>query len=152
MIVYWSILNGDLLMATRPRTLKIPRGLLTLPGYTICCSGLPKALPNHIACVGASLLGALGLPTMLLKYSNTLIVGSCKLSLPSFCLLLQVVVRQPLLIDCVCVPFVAFLLTCCYLDSASLWPTRRVSFDVRVYINASSCLVIVCPVVVVSSS
>ena len=56
------------------RTLKIPRGLLTLPGYTICCSGLPKALPNHIACVGASLLGALGLPTMLLKYSNTLIV------------------------------------------------------------------------------
>ena len=54
-----------------------------MPGYTICCSGLPKALPNHIACVGASLLGALGLPTMLLKYSNTLIVGSCKLSLPS---------------------------------------------------------------------
>jgi hypothetical protein len=151
MIVYWSKLNKDLLMATRPRTLKIPRGLLTLPGYTTC-GGLPKALSNHIACVGASLLGALGLPTMLLKYSNTLIVGSCKLSLPSFCLLLQVVVRQPLLIDCVCVPFVAFLLTCCYLDSASLWPTRRVSFDVRVYINASSCLVIVCPVVVVSSS
>ena len=97
MIVYWSKLNKDLLMATRPRTLKIPRGLLTLPSYTICCSGLPKALPNHIACVGASLLGALGLPTMLLKYSNTLIVGSCKLSLPSFFLLVQVVVRQPLL-------------------------------------------------------
>eukprot|EP01046_Picozoa_sp_COSAG06_P048882 COSAG06_NODE_7399_length_2516_cov_7.278776_4_plen_74_part_00 len=36
MIVYWSILNKGLLMATRPRTLKIPRGLLTLPGYTIC--------------------------------------------------------------------------------------------------------------------
>jgi hypothetical protein len=42
MIVYWSILSKDLLMATRPRTLKIPRGLLTLPGYTICWRWTPR--------------------------------------------------------------------------------------------------------------
>eukprot|EP01046_Picozoa_sp_COSAG06_P031589 COSAG06_NODE_3087_length_5878_cov_75.802042_2_plen_146_part_00 len=29
-------------------------GPATSPGYTICCSGLPKALPDHIACGGAS--------------------------------------------------------------------------------------------------
>ena len=72
MIVYWGILlNKDLLVVTRPRALKIPRGLLPRRAILYIGGGLPKALPAHIACKARLFLGALGLPPMLLTYSNT---------------------------------------------------------------------------------
>ena len=65
MIVYWSKLNKDLLMATRPRTLKIPRGLLTLSSCQAWlmvtddaqlegCGALGSSTPSVSATAGAS--------------------------------------------------------------------------------------------------